>query len=264
MKIVSLTEEYEDNYFVCLEDWSDEIREAGNHKQLWFQKMKDKGLGVKLALNEESKPVGMIQYIPIEHSYVEGKDLYFILCVWVHGYKKKGVGNYQKQGIGKALIKAAEEDVKKKGAKGLAAWGVPIPVWMKASWFKKQGYAKVEKEGFMGRVLLWKPFSDDAVPPKWIKAKKKQELDLNKVMVTGFMNGWCPAYNMVHERAKRASLELGDRVIFQEINTFDKEVFNEWGISDALFINRKKVNTGPPPSYKKIKKKISKALKKAK
>jgi len=64
--------------------------------------------------------------------------------------------------------------VKKKGAKGLAAWGVPMPVWMKASWFKKQGYAKVEKEGFMGRVLLWKPFSDDAVPPRWIKAKKKR------------------------------------------------------------------------------------------
>jgi hypothetical protein len=32
MKIVTLTEKYEGNYFVCLEDWSDEIREAGNHK----------------------------------------------------------------------------------------------------------------------------------------------------------------------------------------------------------------------------------------
>ena len=28
MKIVNLTEEYKSNYFVCLEDWSDEIREA--------------------------------------------------------------------------------------------------------------------------------------------------------------------------------------------------------------------------------------------
>ena len=228
MKIVSLTEEHEDNYFVCLEDWSDEIKEAGDHKQLWFQKMKDKGLGVKLALNEESKPVGMIQYIPIEHSYVEGKNLYFILCIWVHGYKNKGVGNYQKKGIGKALIKAAEEE----------------------EIFVNDGR---DSE---------KPFSDDAVPPRWIIAKKKQELDPNKVTVTGFINGWCPAYNMIHERAKRASLELGDRIVFQEINTFDKEVFNEWGISDALLINRKKVNTGPPPSYKKIKKKISKALNK--
>ena len=262
MKIVPLSEEYEDNYFVCLEDWSDEISEGKDHKELWFQKMKDKGLGVQLALNEEEKPVGMIHYIPIEHSFIEGRNLYFILCIWVHGYKDKGVGNNQKQGIGKALIKAAEEDVKKGGAEGLAAWGLPIPVWMKASWFKKQGYKQVDKEGFMGRVLLWKPFSDSAEPPKWIKAKKKPELDPEKVVVTGFMNGWCPTYNMVQERAKRASAELGDRVVFQEINTLDKEVFEEWGISDALFINKRKVNTGPPPSYEKIKKKISKALKK--
>jgi len=39
---------------------------------------------------------------------------------------------------------------------------------------QETGYAKVEKEGFMGRVLLWKPFSDDAVPPRWIIAKKKR------------------------------------------------------------------------------------------
>ncbi len=121
MKIVYLTEEYEGNYFVCLEDWSDEIREAGNHKEHWYRKMKDKGLCVKLALNNEEKPVGMIQYLPIEYSFVEGSELYFIPCIWVHGYKNKGVGNYQKHGIGKALIMEAEDDVKKGGAKGLAA-----------------------------------------------------------------------------------------------------------------------------------------------
>ncbi len=66
---------------------------------------------------------------------------------------------------------------------------------------------------------------------------------------------------MVFERAKRASLELGDQVVFHEINTVNKEVFDEWGVSDSLFINRKKVNTGPPPPYKKIKKKMAKKLK---
>ena len=138
---------------------------------------------------------------------------------------------------------------------------MPLPVFMKASWFKKQGYVQVDKEGFLGRVLLWKPFSDDAIPPKWIETKKEPELDHNKVTVTGFINGWCPAYNMVFERAKRASLELGDQVVFHEINTVNKEVFDEWGVSDSLFINRKKVNTGPPPPYKKIKKKMAKKLK---
>ncbi|MHA1414401.1 MAG: hypothetical protein ACTSO4_17520 [Promethearchaeota archaeon] len=43
--------------------------------------MKSKGLSVKLALNEEDKAVGMVQYIVIEHSFATGKDLYFILCI---------------------------------------------------------------------------------------------------------------------------------------------------------------------------------------
>jgi hypothetical protein len=133
---------------------------------------------------------------------------------------------------------------------------------MKASWFKKQGYIQTDKEGFLGRVLMWKPFSDDALPPKWISARKEPELIHGKITVTGFINGWCPAYNMVFERAKRAALELGNQVVFREINTFNKEVFDEWGISDSLFVNKNKINTGPPPSYKKIRKKIAKELKK--
>ena len=261
MKIIDLTENYERDYFVCLEDWSDELKEAKDHKEQWYRKMSDKGVCVKLAINDEGKAVGMIQYIPIEYSFVEGNDLYFILCIWVHGHKNKGVGNNQKQGIGKALLRTAEDDVKKKNAKGLVAWGIPLPVFMRASWFKKQGYVVVDKEGFLGRVLLWKPFSDDAVPPKWIKPKREPELHQEKVTVTGFINGWCPAYNMVFERAKRASKEIGDQVFFNEINTFDRQVFEEWGITDSLFINKKNVNTGPPPSYEKIRKKISKELK---
>lgn len=51
---------------------------------------------VKLALNESEAVGGMIQYVPIEHSLVEGKDLYFINCIWVHGHKK-GRGNFQRR-----------------------------------------------------------------------------------------------------------------------------------------------------------------------
>ena len=107
--------------------------------------MKDKGLGVKLALDDKGNIGGMIQYIPIEYSFVEGKDMYFILCIWVHGHKH-GRGDFRKKGMGKALIKAAEEDVRTKGAKGIVAWGLSIPVFMRASWFKKQGYKKIDKQ----------------------------------------------------------------------------------------------------------------------
>jgi hypothetical protein len=91
MEIIDLTEKYLDKYFVCLEDWSDEIKEAGDHKERWYRKMINAGLRVKLAV-DDGKACGMIQYVPIEQAFAEGRDLYFIHCIWVHGHKK-GVGN---------------------------------------------------------------------------------------------------------------------------------------------------------------------------
>ncbi len=261
MKIIDLTEEHTGLYFECLEDWSDEIKEGSSHKACWYEKMKDKGLGVKLVKDDEDNIGGMIQYIPIDHSPAEGDDLYFIPCIWVHGYKK-GRGNFQKKGMGKALLQAAEEDVQKRGAKRLVAWGLSLPFWMKASWYKKQGYKKVDNQ--KGAVLLWKPFANDAAPPRWIKPKKKPQREEGKVIVTAFINGSCTVQGMVYERAKRAAAEFENHVEFRGIDTTDRLAFLEWGVYDGLFIDDKQVRTGPPPSYKKIKKKISKQVKKLK
>ncbi|UCD83285.1 MAG: GNAT family N-acetyltransferase [Deltaproteobacteria bacterium] len=261
MEIIDLAEKHRDLYFLCLEDWSAEIKEAGNHKENWYGKMKDKGLGVRLALDDRGEVGGMIQYVPIEHSFAEGTGLYVIHCIWVHGYKE-GRGRFQKKGMGKALLRAAEDDVKARGAKGMVAWGVSLPFWMRASWFKKRGYKKVDKDGM--RVLLWKPFTENADPPKWIRQKKKPQSLPGNVTVTSFINGWCPAQNIVFERARRAASEFGDKVTFHQIDTFDRKIFLEWGIVDALYIDGKEVRTGPPPSYDKIRKMIAKRVRKLK
>jgi len=258
MNIIDLSEKYYKSFFCCLEEWSEEMKEAGNHKQEWFAKMKQKGLRVKIAV-ENDKVCGMIQYIPAEYSIIEGDDLYFINCIWVHGYDK-GIGNYQKKGIGKALLQAAEDDVKALDKKGIAAWGIALPFWMKASWFKKQGYRKIDKNGMA--VLVWKPFVKDVQPPRWIKEKRRPQVTAGKVTVSSFINGWCPAQNITHERAKRAAKTFGDSVIFEEIQTSERDVFIDWGISDALFINGKQLRSGPPPSYKKIHRKIRKKVNK--
>lgn len=31
MRVIDMTDEYKNLYFACLEDWSDEMKEAGNH-----------------------------------------------------------------------------------------------------------------------------------------------------------------------------------------------------------------------------------------
>lgn len=261
MEVVDLSEEHENLFLLCLEDWSDEAKESGLKRKDWFNIMKDRGLRVKLAKDDKGAVGGMIQYMPVEQSFVEGRDSYFIHCIWVHGYNE-GRGNFQKKGMGKALLAAAEEDAKSLGAKGIAAWGISLPFWMKASWFKKHGYKKVDKDSVA--VLMWKPFLEDANPPRWVRRKKKPGSVKGKVAVTSFVHGWCMAQNLVYERAKLAAAESGDRVVFREYDTTDEKVFSEWGITDALFIDGKEVRTGPPPSYEKIKKLIAKRVKKLK
>jgi len=261
MRVVDLSPGHEDEYCQCLEEWSDEIKEAGGHKREWYDRHKDRGLRVKLAVDERGTVGGMIQYLPIELSPASGDGLYFILCVWVHGHRQ-GRGDFQKRGMGAALLAAAEADARALGARGIAAWGVVLPFWMRASWFKKHGYRKADRQGMM--ALLWKPFTSDAQPPAWVKPKRKPQPEAGKVVVTGLLNGWCPAMSLVHERARRAAAELGPRVEFREIRTDDRAAFLEWGMTDALFIDGKELRSGPPPAYEKIRKKIARRLRKVK
>ncbi|MCK5129219.1 MAG: GNAT family N-acetyltransferase [Clostridiales bacterium] len=261
MKVRDLTPEDKGLYCVCLEEWSDEMVEAGDHKSKWYDQMKDKGLRVKLVEDDNGVVSGMIQYLPISYAFVQGQDLYVILCIWVHGHKQ-GRGDCRKQGMGKALLKAAEEDVRALGAKGLVAWGLVIPVFIRAAWYKKQGYQMIDKNGV--QALLWKPFTDDAQKPTLIRPIKKPEKIIGQVTVTSFINGWCPATNIGYERAKRACANFGDQVVFRKYDTSDREVYMQWGIMDALFVDDKEINLGPPPSYEKIFKAIKKKAKKIK
>ncbi len=257
MEIVDLSDEHLSSYLNCLEEWSDEMQEAGDHKARWYETMQGRGLRVKMAVDEERRAVGMIHYLPIEVSIADGHDLYMVLCIWVHGYRQ-GVGKQQGHGIGSALLAAAEQDAERLGAKGLAAWGVTLPFWMKASWFKKHGYETAQRVG--GRELVWKPFSPDAEAPKWIAPGPKPATTDGQVTMTAFMSGWCPAMNLVYERAKRVAEELGPPVAFVSIDTSDPAVMRRHGHADDVFLDGKRLQRGAPPSYAKIKKKASKRV----
>jgi hypothetical protein len=257
MEIINLPPEYENIYCKCLEEWSDEMEEAGNLKVEWLKKKKPQGLRVKLARNDRNEIVGMIQYIPIEYSTIKGNGLNYIYCIWVHGHKQ-GVGNNQKKGVGTMLLKAAEEDSREAGARGMAAWGILLPFWMRSKWFKKHGYKRADKDGMI--ELVWKPFDPNAVPPQLYKIEKKPPVEKDCVTVTCFRNGWCPAQNLSCERMKRAAGEYPDRVKYVEIDTDIKDNLNEWGMADAIFIDDKQVSTGPPPGFTKLQKLVKKRV----
>jgi GNAT superfamily N-acetyltransferase len=255
VQIVDLSDEYVPTYLMCLEPWSEDMQEAGDRKARWYAMMRERGLRVKLALDDEGAAVGMIQYLPIEESIAEGHDLYMVLCIWVHGYKE-GVGKHQGHGIGTALLAAAEHDARQLGAKGLAAWGITLPFWMRAAWFKKHGYQRADRTA--GRELVWKPFTPDARAPQWIAPGPVPEPIDGRVTMTAFSSGWCPAMNLVYERARRVAEELGPPVDFVPIDTSEPAAMRRHGHTDEVFLDGKRLQRGAPPPYDRIKQKAAK------
>ena len=251
VRVVDLAPEHEAAYLVCLEDWpGSELAEAGDHKARWLARMRDRGLQVKLALDADGRVGGMIQYVPIGQSPAVGVGLEFILCVWVHGHAR-GRGNFQGHGMGTALLEAAEADARARGVKGMAAWGLALPIWMRASWFRRHGYRRADRRGIMS--LVWKPFAAGAEAPRWpAGAQRRPEPVEGRVVVTGCVNGWCPAQNLAFERARRAAEPFGPLVECRLVDTNDRETMLAWGEADALFVDGRRVRTGPPPTEAKL------------
>jgi GNAT superfamily N-acetyltransferase len=257
-RVVNLPRRHERSYFVCLEDWSDEMREVDDAKERWYERMKGRGLRVKLAIDEEDRPLGMIQYLPIEESMAEGSDLYMILCIWVLGYDEAAVGDVQGAGIGTALLAAAEDDARSRGAKGMAAWGIRMPFWMRSSWFKKHGYRSAAQR--RGSELVWKPFADDACAPGWLPEKPPPAGAPDRVTVTAFQCGWCPAMNVVCRRAERVVREIGSPVEFTRVDTTTHEAMVAAGQCDAVFVDGRRLQRGAPPSIDAIRRRVGRRV----
>ena len=127
------------------------------------------------------------------------------------------------------------------------------------AWMKKNGFEKADQEGWL--VLVWKPFSDDAKSPKWIKGAFEQVPTEGKIKITSFYSGQCPSENGTYFRVKKIADEYGDKVAFEEINMSTLENRKKYGLKGGLYINGENIFEGPPPTDEQIKEKIKEKLK---
>ena len=70
----------------------------------------------------------------------------------------------------------------------------------------------------------------------------------------------CPSNSKTSPRREAAAFD--ERVVFEAVDTANRETFLDWGICDALFIDGREVRTGPPPSFEKLKGLIEKRVRK--
>ena len=83
----------------------------------WLTKRFAEGMRIKLLyLEGVKKPIGFIEYVPIEHAWraVEAKGYMFIHCLWVSPNK------YKRKGYGSILIEECLKDAKKNNLNGVA------------------------------------------------------------------------------------------------------------------------------------------------
>lgn len=253
MQVVDLTPKHLETYLHCLEPWSAEIVTGVPRRRAWYDQMKDKGLIVKLAIDDDGAVAGMLQSLPIEQTHMQGEGLYVVLCIWVHGHKQ-GVGDRQHKGMGRALLAAVEAEARERGALGMAAWGLALPMWMRASWFERQGYRRADRDG-MAR-LVWKPFVDEARPPTWLTDPITPPSSAEGVQVTCVDAGWCTVQAANCEHARRAAKAEG--ADYRSIDTSDPEEARRWRQADGIYVGGKQVAKGPPLSVHKLRKLIAK------
>lgn len=242
------------------EEWyskgdEERIREAWRRKHSFLQKKLAQGARAKIAY-KNGKPVGFIEYYPIEITNLEiaGKDIMAIWCINV-------AENERRKGIGGELLQACLDDSEKLGRKGVAVtcWD---PIWMPSRFFKKHGFIEVGKAVGNG-VVLFKRF-ENVENPKWIgrgSIYEEAKLVKEKAIIDIFHSDRCPIHWRNTALIKKVAAEFKDKVKMNEHNVDEREDMLKHRIEYSVYLDGKAIAAGPQVKESKVREKIRKKVK---
>jgi len=249
----------EDEYFVAAcshVNESAEIDACANMRRRQFAVMKSEGAVFKVAMLD-NEHIGFAYGIPIEHSSWGplGHSLMVIPCLYV-------LEEATSHGAGRELIASIEQDARVAGCRGvaiIACRDLPGAEWfMPASFFELLGYAPVEIRG--REILLWKPFSSDAIPPHFLQPHYIFEPIDRTVVVDLFWNAFCQTSVIEAQRVREVCREFGDRVSLREFRAEDREVLLQHQVSRAIYVNGEEIGWAYEAPKDDIREAIERAL----
>jgi N-acetylglutamate synthase-like GNAT family acetyltransferase len=248
------TDEYYVGTCTHVDEKSKEMETCAKKRIEYFNQMKKFGLNIKVALID-SQHAGFIYLFPIEHSpwEVQGRNLYLIPCLVSHS---KFAGNK----IGKALIKEAEKEAKKQKKDGICVYAIDWDNWfMPASYFIHLGFQIADHKD--NELLLWKSFNKNAIKPEFIKESYRFKKIKKKVVIDLFYNNFCQTSAIELQRVRSVIKEFGDKVVYNEFNSDNRNTCEKFGISRAIYINGKPLDLKGEIPKEELRKQISNALK---
>ena len=223
----------------------------------WLRSMEQYGLKVKVALLDDIH-TGFLYIMPIEINPwdIQGKDLLVFPCLVSHS-------RFAQQGVGKLLIKAAEQETRSQNRKGIATIGYFWDFWfMPAEYFIKLGFQVAVKRGI--EAILWKKFDKTAELPEFRSENYLFKSVEGKVVIDLFWNTFCLTSDVEAQRVREVASEFGEDVILHEYSANDPSVLQQYGISRRIYINGKMIEVGPEIEKGRLRNEIKDAMTKMK
>lgn len=188
MQLVNVGADTARAFFTCLHLEEPENLEFTAQRRNWHAEYRDRGYKAQVLVLDDGSIVGKCHYIPIEHSPFVGRDLLAILCIYVHMYQHH-IGDQRGRGYGRFMLHHVEQDARSLGFKGLVAWAMDWDYWNPVSFYEHMGYSRVDREDKV--IAVWKPFGEDAEPPRLLRPDSLPGGSDDKVRVLVADNQWC-------------------------------------------------------------------------
>lgn len=240
MEIKLVTEENLNNlFYICGPNEGEYVDSKNLIVNLWREKRIKSGFKGFVAY-ENRIPVGRVEIEPIEESLypIIGKDLYFLPCIWV-------LPEYQKRGIGKALILEVFENTKDRS--GILTFGMEEEYFMPVSFFKKFGFFRFELENLNPKIIpLLKKFKEVEIP-KMLKPTFEHIKRDDKVVVEIVRDMMCPFMRVWEEKLKNILNEYKDKIVIIEYVPETREDILKYGSSN-VYIDGDEPFFGPTSS----------------
>ncbi len=255
MELLEIDETTEGTYYRCLHDEIPADPRVIEMRKAWRARFQPKGHRAKVLKDDAGQVVGLTNYIPVEHSPYEGKNLMAILCMWIHGYEHL-VGNQQAKGYGRFMLSEIEADARESGMDGLVVWAKDYDAWNPVSFYEHMGFERADQNGL--DVLAWKAFSERAERPAFLKRNTLIATEAradDRVSVTFFSNGWCGGGCQLCMMVRDVTEELSDEAALTEVLAWDKDDMRARGESiDMLYVDGEAFRPdGPPASAEELK-----------
>jgi hypothetical protein len=208
IKILDVTaENVSDTGIFCIKD----AKSPGYKSKIeWFKSKINNGLKIKIALDNNNKQLGFVEYIPSELAWrpVNAANYLFIHCIamFVKEAKKKGVGSI--------LLNICQQDAMALGKSGVCALSSDGPWMANKSIFEKNGFIVADK---LDRFELMIKALDKKNPKphfnNWIKEQSKYK-------------GWnliysdqCPWHEKSVTDLKQCALDHGIKLKVKKLTT---------------------------------------------